>query len=51
MPYTVQKRGSRYAVVNRRTRKVVGYSATKGKAQASARARQAGEKRSTGKKR
>lgn len=39
MPYTVQKRGKRYAIVNRATHKVAGYSSTKKKAKASARIR------------
>ena len=44
MPYTVQKRGSRYAVVNKTTGKVAGYAARKADAQKSARARNAAHK-------
>jgi len=36
MPYTVQKRGSRYAIVNKGNGHVAGYSDRKGKAQKSA---------------
>lgn len=44
MPYTVQKRGDRYAIVNKSTGKVAGYSGSKANAQASARARNAAHK-------
>lgn len=44
MPYTVQKRGDRYAIVNKDTGKVAGYSATKTQAQKSAKARNAAHK-------
>ena len=42
MPYSVRKQGSRWAIVNKRTGKTVGHSATKGKAQKSVNARNAG---------
>jgi len=45
MPYAVRKSGSRYAIINRDTGKVVGHSTTKAKAMASIRARWAGEKK------
>ncbi len=36
MPYVARKRGKRWAIVNRSTGKVAGYSSTKAKAQRSA---------------
>jgi hypothetical protein len=45
MPYTVRKqRKGRYAIVNKNTGKVAGYSSTKAKAKASARIRNAKHK-------
>lgn len=43
MPYTIRKRGKRWAIINRDTGRTVGTSATKRKAQASVRARYAAE--------
>lgn len=45
MPYRIEKRGSKYAIINKNTGKTVGKSTTKAKAEASVRARYAGEKR------
>jgi hypothetical protein len=42
MPYSVRKRGKRWAIVNRDTGKTVGTSSSKSKAPASVRARNAG---------
>ncbi len=44
MPYRVEKRGTKYAIVNRNTGQTVGKSSTKKKAEASIRARMAGHK-------
>jgi hypothetical protein len=41
LPYVARKAGKRWAIVNRQTGKVAGYSSTKKKAEASARARNA----------
>lgn len=41
MPYAIRKQGSKYAIVNKQTHKVVGHSATKGQAQKSINARNA----------
>ncbi len=41
MPWSVQKSGNRWAIINSRTRKVVGHSTTRAKAEASVRARYA----------
>lgn len=43
MPYTIRKQGAKFAIVKKDTGKVVGHSNTKAKAQASIRARYAGE--------
>lgn len=43
MPYSIKKQGQGFAIVNRETGKVVGHSKTKQQAQASVRARYAGE--------
>ena len=45
MPYQVKKRGSKYAIVNKKTGRTVGKSTTKKKAKASVRARMASHKR------
>jgi len=45
MPYTVRKSGSRYAIVNRNTGKVAGYSSSKRKAAISASYRNRGHKK------
>lgn len=45
MPAVVRKRGKRWAIVNKDTGEVYGYSTSKKKAQASARARNAAGKR------
>jgi len=42
MPYKIEKRGDKYAIVKKDTGKVVGTSDTREKAEASARARMAG---------
>jgi hypothetical protein len=44
MPVTVRKSGNRFAIVEKGTGKVKGYSDTKAKAQASANARNASRK-------
>jgi hypothetical protein len=44
VPYVARKAGRRWAIVNRNTGRVAGYSSTKQKAQASARARNAGHR-------
>ena len=44
MPWSVKKSGNRWAIINSRTRKVVGHSATRAKAEASVRARYANYK-------
>jgi hypothetical protein len=41
MPVTVRKKGNKYAIVEKKTGKVVGYSKTKKNAKASARVRNA----------
>jgi len=41
MPHGARKAGKRWAIVNKRTNRVVGHSSSKAKAQASARARDA----------
>ena len=43
MPYTIKKQGSQWVIIKSDTGKVVGHSSTKEKAQASVRARYAGE--------
>ena len=43
MPYRIVKRGEKFAIVNKETGKTVGTSTSKEKAQASVRARLAGE--------
>jgi len=43
MPYSVRKSGTKYQIVNKDTGKVVGTSDSKAKAEASIRARYAGE--------
>lgn len=43
MPYAVKKRGTKFAIVRKADGKVVGTSTSKAKAQASIRARMAGE--------
>lgn len=43
MPYSVVKRGDKYAIVRKTDNKTVGVSDTKAKAQASVRARMANE--------
>lgn len=43
MPYEVKKEGDRYAIVNKQTQKTVGHSDSKSSADASVRARYAGE--------
>ena len=43
MPYTIAKRGNKYAIINKQTGKVVGKSDTRAKAEASVRARLASE--------
>lgn len=43
MPAVVRKRGKRWAIVNKDTGEVYGYSTSKAKAQASANARNAGK--------
>lgn len=45
MPYSVRKSGSKYQIVRKTDGKVVGTSTSKAKAQASIRARYAGEKK------
>jgi hypothetical protein len=45
MPYKVIRQGSRWAIVRRDTGKVVGHSDSKAKAEASVRARMAGERK------
>ena len=42
MPYSVRKRGSGYAIVNKKTGKTVGHSPTKAQARKSVNARNAG---------
>lgn len=42
MPYRVEKRGAKYAIVNKNTGKTAGTSETRKKAEASIRARMAG---------
>ena len=42
MPYSIRKQPNGYAIVNRKSGKVVGHSATKAKAKASVNARNAG---------
>lgn len=43
MPYRIEKRGKKYAIINKDRNEVVGYSDTREKAEASIRARLAGE--------
>lgn len=43
MPYRIRKSGSKYAIVNKNTGRVVGTSTSKKKAAASIRARNAGK--------
>lgn len=45
MPYAIRKSGPKYQIVRKDTGKVVGTSTTRAKAQASIRARYAGEKK------
>lgn len=43
MPYSIRKRGTKFEIVRKDTGKVVGTSTSRAKAQASIRARHAGE--------
>lgn len=45
MPYTVRKQGNKWQIIKKTTGEVVGTSTSKAKAQASVRARYAGEKK------
>lgn len=45
MPYALEKRGDRYAIVNKQTGKTVGTSETRKKAAASIRARMRSERK------
>jgi hypothetical protein len=49
VPYSIRKSGSKYQIVKKDTGKVVGTSDTREKAQASIRARYAGENKKSGK--
>lgn len=50
MPYNIRKKGTKYQIVKKTTGEVVGTSTTKAKAEASVRARYAGEGRKKAKK-
>jgi len=43
MPYAVHKHGNRWAIINKKTKEIVGFSDTKGKAKSSVRARMGAE--------